>query len=305
MLSGTGTLVAGAVMGNDHTMGALVNAQQGLALDAQGRYRIPEGHADFAQLPPEARKLFARLSESPVIKAMCSETRSLDSPSDKFVVTREDGSRQYIEINTASGAVNIDHHDNNGKHTLIEMNQRRNQPAKITEFDANGQPRKTETIELHQEGRAQGEANTSQLAQAAAAPDKADKKTHSNSLSPHQQAQFVMAHRQTGERLQQTGLNANEIEQVCAAAVRHCTRHADKGDPEQFYVSKDQQRLGVMHQGRQLTEMDIPQALRRGTEAHLADAIQIAHISTNQKTSTPTQGTYTQISAEPAGAYKM
>ena len=80
---------------------------------------------------------------------------------------------------------------------------------------------------------------------------------------------------------------------------------ADKGDPEQFYVSKDQQRLGVMHQGRQLTEMDIPQALRRGTEAHLADAIQIAYISTNQKTSTPTQGTYTQISAEPAGAYKM
>ncbi|MCY1372032.1 hypothetical protein D9M69_592080 [compost metagenome] len=66
MLSGSGTQVAGAIMGQDHASQALFNAQQGLSVNAQGRYRIPEGHADFARVPPEARQLFARLGASPV-----------------------------------------------------------------------------------------------------------------------------------------------------------------------------------------------------------------------------------------------
>ncbi|MGM9426007.1 hypothetical protein [Hydrogenophaga sp. MI9] len=254
MASGSGTLVAGSVMAADHANKALVDGQQGLSVDKNGRYIIPEGHADFAQLPPEARKLFARLSESPVVKAICSETRGPSSPCDRFVVTREDGSRQYISVDSSNGGIEINHYGNDGRHTLIEMNERQHRPARVTEFDAQGKSVSTETVALRAE-----ESGT---------------RTAAKSLSPEQQAQFVMAWRQTGDRLRDSGLSTAEVGQVCAAAVGHCARHEDKGPPEQFLVSRDGQRLGVMHPGRQLSEMDIPQALRRSTEEHLAAASQ-------------------------------
>ena len=252
MASGSGTLVAGSVMASDHANKALIDGQQGLSVDHNGRYIIPEGHADFARLPPEARKLFARLSESPVVKAICSETRGPSSPCDRFVVTREDGSRQYISVDSANGGIEIDHYGQDGRRTRVELNQRLHQPARVTEFDAQGKPVRTETVALQVE-----ESGT---------------RTAAKSLSPEQQAQFVMAWRQTGDRLRDAGLSPAEVGQVCAAAVGHCARHEDKGPPEQFLVSKDGQRLGVLHPGRQLSEMDIPQALQRSTEAHFAAA---------------------------------
>lgn len=254
MASGSATLVAGSVMAADHANKALVDGQQGLSVDKNGRYIIPEGHADFAQLPPEARKLFARLSESPVVKTICSETRGPSSPCDRFVVTREDGSRQYISVDSSNGGIEIDHYGKDGRRTVIEMNERRHQPAKVKEFDAQRKLVSTETVALRVEESAT--------------------RTAAKSLSPEQQAQFVMAWRQTGDRLRDAGLSPTEVGQVCAAAVEHCARHAEKGTPEQFLVSKDGQRLGVMHPGRQMSELDIPQALQRSTAEHFAAASQ-------------------------------
>ena len=264
LVSGTGTLVAGTVMANDHANKALVDGQQGLSIGKDGRFLIPEGHADFAQLPPEARKLFARLSESPVVKTICSETRGPSSPCDRFTVTREDGSRQYIRVDASNGHIEIDHYGKDGRHMRVELNERLHQPARVTEFDAQGKPLSTETVAMRVEGSAT--------------------RTAAKRLSPEQQAQFVMAWRQTGERLQQAGLSPAQVGQVCAAAVDHCARQADKGPPEQFLVSKDDRRLGVMHPGRQWSEMDIPQALQRSTEEHLAAASQ-----TGEPTNAPLQ----------------
>ena len=160
MLSGSGTLVAGAIMGQDHANQALFNAQQGLAVNAQGRYRIPEGHADFARVPPEARQLFARLGKSPVIKASCVATSDDVSPFDRFHIRHEDGSQEHIAVNPRSGEIEIDHYDKNGQRTLIEMNGRRAQPARVTEFDAEGKPIKTETVAMREGAPSSGHEQT-------------------------------------------------------------------------------------------------------------------------------------------------
>ena len=269
VLSGSGTLVAGAIMGQDHANQALFNAQQGLAVNAQGRYRIPEGHADFARVPPEARQLFARLGKSPVIKASCVATSDDVSPFDRFHIRHEDGSQEHIAVNPRSGEIEIDHYDKNGQRTLIEMNGRRAQPARVTEFDAEGKPIKTETVAMREGAPSSGHEQT-RMAQAEPrkpAPESAP------ALSPAQQAQFSLAYRQTSEALQRQGMTPTQISQVCAAAVAHCAR-VDQGEPERFLVSKDGQRLGVVHEGRVLSEMPIAPALARSTEAHLAQAAQ-------------------------------
>ncbi len=272
MLSGSGTLVAGAVMGKDHTMGALVDGQQGLSVDAHGRYRIPEGQADFARLPPEARKLFARLSESPVTQASCIATHDSSFPWDRFQVMHEDGSRQHIAINPSTGAIEIDHHSPQGLRTLIEMNPRRGEPARVREYDAQGQLVKTETVALHEQAPGQEDTGTTRVARAdATAGHRA-----AQGLSPGQQAQFLMAYRQTGDALQRSGLSTTQVGQVCAAAVTHCTRHGHKGEPEQFYLSRDGQRLAVMHQSQQLSEMAVAPALRQSARAHFSEAAQVA-----------------------------
>lgn len=244
VLSGEGTLVAGAIMGADHPNQALFKAEAGLSVDAQGRYRIPEGHVDFSRLPPEARKLFARLGESPVTKAFCSEAHDASSPYDKFQISHEDGSQEYITIDTRSGEVEIHHSDKDGRRTLIEMNGRRETPAKVTEFDAQGRPLGTSEVAMRE-----GPTPT---------------------LSPEQQTQYALAYRQTSEALQRQGLSPAQVSQVCAATVAHCTREDLQAD--RFLVSKDGRRLGMVGEGRLLGEMPIASALARSTQIHLADA---------------------------------
>ena len=149
------------------------------------------------------------------------------------------------------------------------MNGRRAQPARVTEFDAEGKPIKTETVAMREGAPPSGHEQT-RMAQAESrkpAPEAAP------ALSPGQQAQFSQAYRQTSEALQRQGLTPTQISQVCAAAVAHCAR-VDQGEPERFLVSKDGQRLGVVHEGRVLSEMPIAPALARSTEAHLAQAAQ-------------------------------
>jgi Lipase (class 3) len=290
MLSGSGTLVAGAIMGQDHANQALFNAQHGLSVNAQGRYRIPEGHADFARVPPEARQLFARLGESPVVKARCVATSDAVSPFDRFHVQHEDGSMEHIAVNPRSGDVEIDHYDKHGQRTLIEMNGRRAQPARVTPFDAEGHPLKTETVAMREGAPSHGHEPTrmAQSVPRSPVPDAAP------ALSPAQQAQYARAYEQTGEALQRQGLTPTQIGQVCAAAVAHCARVA-QGEPERILVSKDGQRLAVMHEGRILSEMPIAPALARSTEAHLAQAAQ-------QRETSPALSEQAQASAHMASA---
>ncbi len=269
MLSGSGTLVAGAIMGQDHANQALFDAQQGLSVDVRGRYRIPDGHVDFSRVPPGARQLFARLGASPVIKARCVATSDDVSPFDRFHVQHEDGSAEHIAVNPRTGEVEIDHYDKSGKRSLIEMNGRRAQPARVTEFDAGGKPVSTLNVAMR-EGPSTGGLEQTQMAlsQVRQPPREA-----APALSPAQQVQYAQAYRQTSEALQHHGLNPTQVRQVCAAAVAHCARVA-QGEPERFLVSKDGQRLAVMHEGHILSEMPIAPALARGTEAHLAQAAQ-------------------------------
>jgi hypothetical protein len=258
-------------MGQDHANQALFNAQHGLSVDAQGRYRIPEGHVDFSRVPPEARQLFARLGASPVIKARCVATHDDVSPFDRFHIQHEDGSMEHIGVNPRTGEVEIDHYDKSGRHTLIEMNGRRAQPARVTQFDAEGNPVKTETVAMREGAPSHGQEQT-RMAEAGPrkpTPDAAP----ALALSPAQQAQYARAFQQTSEPLQRQGLNPAQVGQVCAAAVAHCARVA-QGEPERFLVSKDGQRLAVMHEGHILSEMPIAPALTQSTEAHLVQAAQ-------------------------------
>lgn len=146
MASGYGMLPATAIMGMDHTMGSLFNTQQGLSVDALGQYHLPEGHADFAQVPPEARKWLGRLSDSPVAKVFNETPNTLGQSFTRFVVTHADDSKDYIGVYANSGEIEIDRYDKNGQRTTVEMNSLRKQPATVTEYDASGHKIRTEVI---------------------------------------------------------------------------------------------------------------------------------------------------------------
>ncbi|PKO64400.1 MAG: hypothetical protein CVU22_24540 [Betaproteobacteria bacterium HGW-Betaproteobacteria-16] len=249
MASQVGTLPATALMGRDHTMGALVDAQHGLSLGAHGAYRIPEGHVDFANVPPKVRKLFAELSHSPVVKAIQTARPDDFSPHERFVITRENGSQQHIAVHTGHGDVEIDHYDQDGSHTRVELNVRRGQPAKVSGFDSQGRPLREEWLALQ-------------------SPRNND---------PEHNALLDKALRETSEQLTRQGLNPTQVEQVCAAAVTHCAQHARHGRPEAFLVSGDGEVVGVMHENHYLSEMPIAPALQQDAAAHLAQAARLQH----------------------------
>ena len=274
MLSGAGTLVAGAAMGMDHTNGALVNAQQGLAVGADGRFIIPEGHHDFARLPPETRKLFAKLSESPVSKVVQTATRGLDGPTDRFELFLADGSRQQVSVNGDSGAVDIDHVDPHGRRTLIEMTLRSDRPAKVTEFDANGQPLKTETVALQgdtatQLARAPGRAPVEGAHAARVEPSPARP-------SPEQAAQAEQFKAQLGPRLEQLGMSGQQINTLAAAAAKEQTRYARQGDAQAFYLSKDGGTIAMRQVWPPLREFSVETALGQSEQQHWQEARALA-----------------------------
>jgi len=252
MASKVGTLPASALMGRDHTMGALVDAQHGLSMGAHGAFRIPEGHVDFASVPPKVRKLFAELSHSPVVKAIQTARPDDFSPHERFVITREDGSQQHIGVHTGRGDVEIDHYDQDGSHTRVELNARRGQPAKVNGFDSLGRPVREELLALQ-------------------AP------LISN---PAQSALLDKAWRETSEALARQGLSPVQVGQVCAAAVAHCAQHIRHGRPEAFLVSGDGEVVGVMHENHYLSEMPIGPALQQDAAAHLAQAARIQDMHT-------------------------
>lgn len=149
-ISGYGTPLMAVVMGKDHTMGAMLNAQHGLALNEQGQYRIPEGHVDFAHIPEKTRKLFDALTESPPIKAVKYDAANPAVPHDRYTITHEDGSRQHISVDTRMGWIAVDYYNSDGlRSKSIEMHKWDKAPATVIEYDMNGNKISTDKISLH------------------------------------------------------------------------------------------------------------------------------------------------------------
>lgn len=249
LLSKVGTLPAAALMGKDHTMGAAIDAQQGMGVGADGRYMVPENHQAFAQMPAEARRRFAMLSEAPVTKVSQIGAADDVNPRNRYVVERADGSHQYMESHPSTGNVEIDHYGADGRRKArVELNALRRQGATFTEFDAQGQPVRSEQVTLQ-------------------APQDAQP------LGAQQQTQLALAERELSEPLRAGGMSDAQVAQVCAAAVGHCARHPNLGPPERFLLSRDVRQIGVLHGGGMyLSEMPIDTAMRQGADAHLADA---------------------------------
>lgn len=244
LASKVGTLPATALFGKDHTLGAVVDAQQGMGVGADGRYLVPEGQRDFAQMPVEARRRFAMLSTSPVTKASQIGVADEAHPWNRFLMERADGSRQYLASNPSTGDVEIEHYGADGQRTRIELNERRRQGATFIEQDA--------------QGRALNRTNVA---------------LHTPELGVQQQAQLALAERALAEPLRARGMSDTQVAQVCAAAVGHCAQRADLGTPDRFMLSRDERQVGVLHGGGMyLSEMPIETAMRQGAEVHLAEA---------------------------------
>ncbi|MFA5680783.1 MAG: hypothetical protein WC999_05550 [Hydrogenophaga sp.] len=255
LFSEVGTLPVAALMSKDHTLDAVVDAQQGMGIGVDGRYLVPEGQRDFAQIPVEARRRFAMLSGSPVTKAGQIGAADDVSPWNRFLMERADGSRQYLACNPFTGDVEIEHYGPDGQRTRIELNERRRQGATFIEQDAQGRVLHRRQVALH-------------------AP------TPTPTLGVRQQAQLALAERELADPLRARGLTDAQVAQVCAAAVRHCARHASLGAPDRFLLSRDERQIAVLHGGGiYLSEMPIEAAMRQGAEAHLAEAARLHDVA--------------------------
>jgi hypothetical protein len=147
--SGYGTPLMALMMGKDHTMGAMLRTQHGLALSEQGQYRIPEGHVDYASIPEKTRRLFHTLTESPPITAVKYEAGNPAAPHDRYTVTHEDGSHQQISVDTRMGWIDVTYYNQDGlRSKSIEMRSWDTEPATVIEYDVNGNLSKTEKISL-------------------------------------------------------------------------------------------------------------------------------------------------------------
>ena len=168
------------------------------------------------------------------------------SPWNRFLMERADGSRQYLASNPSTGDVEIEHYGADGQRTRIELNERRRQGATFIEQDAQGRALHRRQVALHIPTPTPG---------------------------VQQQAQLALAERELADPLRARGLTDAQVAQVCAAAVRHCARHASLGAPDRFLLSRDERQIAVLHGGGiYLSEMPIEAAMHQGAEVHLAEA---------------------------------
>lgn len=239
LASKAGTVPAALLMGQDHTMERMANTQQGLSTDALGRYRIPEGHQDFARIPAEVRRRFALLDASPIAKATRLSSSQEPGDLDRFQVSREDGSRQYISVDPRSGAVEIDHYSAQGGRTRIDLNERRGHPARIHEYDAQGHLIRQEVLAMHEP------ANERTVMASGYLPNQAQRLSEDIA-------------RQIGPRLSAVGMSTAQIDQISAATLQRCQQ--ERLQPERILVSKDGQRVGILH-AQGVREVTIAEAL--------------------------------------------
>jgi hypothetical protein len=261
LASKAGTLPAAALMGQDHTMGALVKGQHALSVGADGRYRIPEGQIDFAEIPAAARARFALLSTSPVTKVGQMASADDSSPWNRYQIEREDGSRQWLSSNVQTGAVEIEHYGTDGSRSRIELNPRRGRDAVFTELDAQGRPVRSETVSM---GRPAPDGL--QLAVAA------HEKPSAAFPSAQQRAHAERFQEQLGPRLKQLGMSEQQIETLSAAAAKEQARWAGQGEVKAWHLSKDGSQIAMRQDHPPLREFDVVEALSRSPSTHWKEA---------------------------------
>ncbi|MDQ7747343.1 hypothetical protein [Hydrogenophaga pseudoflava] len=262
MLSKVGTLPAAALMGKDHTMGALVDGQQGLSVGPDGRYRIPEGQIDFSEIPAQARARFALLSASPVTKVGQMASADENSPWNRYQIEREDGSRQWLSSNPQTGAVEIEHYGPDGSRSRIELNPRLGKEAVFTELDAHGRPVRRETVAM-----CEPEAQRTQLAEAVG------EKRETLTPSSQQRAHAERFLGQLGARLRALGMSETQLQTLTAAAVKESTLHASQGEVSQFLLNKDASSICLHQTHPPLREFSVAQALSQSPAEHWREAV--------------------------------
>ena len=262
LLSKFGTLPAAAVMGKDHTMGALVDAQQGLSVGPDGRYRIPEGQVDFSNIPAAARARFARFSASPVTQVGRMASADDSSPWNRYEIRREDGARQWLSSNPKTGEVEIEHYGADGRRSRIELNPRRGKDAVFTELDAQGKPVRSETLSM-------SEPQASHPPLAVASPGR----SAAGDLSPQQLAHAERFRDQLGARLAQLGMSDPQIQTLTAAAVTESSRFGGQGEVAQFWLSRDGGTIALQQKFPPLREFSVAEALARSPAEHWREAV--------------------------------
>ena len=262
LLSKFGTLPAVAILGKDHTMGALVDGQQGLSVGPDGRFRIPEGQREFSEIPAQARARFALLSASPVTKVGQMASADESSPWNRYQIERKDGSRQWLSSNQQTGAVEIEHHGADDQRRRIELNPRLGKEAVFTELDAEGRPVRSEKVSMSGPDVKSG-------VRLAVDSGKSERQWP----SAEQQTQAQRFEEQLGARLKQLGMNERQIDTLAAAVVKECTRFHGQGEAGRFLLSRDASTIALQQVHPPLREFSVADALARSPAEHWAEAV--------------------------------
>lgn len=96
-------------------------------------------------------------------------------------------------------------------------------------------------------------------------------------LAPEVREQWALAQRQLAPSLRERGHTQPQIDQVCAAAVCHGQRHARLGPPEDYLLSNDGQRVGVVYGSTGVRDFDVAQAQGHNPEQQLQQAHAAVH----------------------------
>ena len=113
------------------------------------------------------------------------------------------------------------------------------------------------------------------------------------SLSPEQARHQQLAHEQLGPGLRARGHDADSIECISAAAVRHAQVHAHRGAVRAFHLSKDGEQIAVIQAYAPMSEFSVREARATPAEQHLAQAHQAAHEQAQARTQADTAPTQT------------
>jgi hypothetical protein len=262
LLSKVGTLPATALMGKDHTMGALVDGQQGLSVGPDGRYRIPAGQIDFSEIPAAARARFALLSASPVTKVSQVASADVSSPWNRYQIEREDGSRQWLSSHLGTGEIEIEHYGADGRRSRIELNPRRGKDAVFTELDAQGRPVRSERI-------AMSGAEEERTHQATAAGESPGRVMPSERQIAHAQR----FEDQLGHPLRQQGMSEAQIRTLAAAAAKVGSQYESQGEIRRFLLSRDSSTIAIQQHFPPLREFSVAEALARSPAEHWTEAV--------------------------------
>lgn len=96
-------------------------------------------------------------------------------------------------------------------------------------------------------------------------------------LAPEVREQWVLAQQRLAPALREQGHAQPQIDRMCAAAVCHGQRHARLGPPEDYLLSTDGQRVGVVYGSAGVRDFDVAQAQAQSPEQQLQQAHAAVH----------------------------